>query len=284
MHLALIHQSPSVGALPSGAVVWRTCLREVAFLVEPTHDLTSRAVIDGDAYALLVEIVSGLRSPLVGETEVQAQFKAFLSSLDAIHHAPILRLGQRVLRDAKVIRRNHLQGVGAHSYGRLTARYVRRGVRVALVGTGALALEIVATLGHDFVMDQWGRTEPPVTANARAPIFRLLSSAAAAGVVSPDPSALVIAAPAAAIDLHAVARCYPALESVIDLRAERDRTLLKLSTRVEVVTLDDLFADAAADSTAARRINAARADIAELGQAYDRQEELHPFGWDDVCA
>jgi glutamyl-tRNA reductase len=61
-------------------------------------------VADADAYALLVEIVSGLRSPLLGETEVQAQFKAFLASLDLPGDAAILRLGQRVLADAKRIR------------------------------------------------------------------------------------------------------------------------------------------------------------------------------------
>ena len=285
MHLALIHQSPIGGALPSGAVVWRTCLREVAFLTEHSHEATSPGVEGRDAYTLLVEIVSGLRSPLVGETEVQAQFKAFLSSLDPAHHASLHRLGQRVLRDARVIRRNHLQGVGAHSYGRLTARYVRAGVRVAVVGTGALAFEVIATLGRDFIIDQWGRSAPAAQGSGiQPPAFRALSAAASTGVVSATPGVLIIAAPASREDLDAVAACYPGLESVIDLRAERERTPLALGPAVGLVTLDDLFADAGGESIGVERVRAARADAARLGDAYASQEELHPFGWDDVCA
>ena len=105
-------------------------------------------VTDAEAYALLLEIVCGLRSPLVGETEVQAQFKAFLASLDRRRDAPLLRLGQRVLADAKVIRQRHLQGFGAHSYGPLVARHVPEGRRVILVGTGALAAEVAGSLTY----------------------------------------------------------------------------------------------------------------------------------------
>jgi hypothetical protein len=79
VELRLIHQSPQSGPLPAGAILWRTCLREVAF-VGSTHAPSSPAVLkDVDAYTLLLEIVAGLRSPLIGETEVQAQFKAFHS-------------------------------------------------------------------------------------------------------------------------------------------------------------------------------------------------------------
>ena len=101
-------------------------------------------VADEDAYALLLEIVCGLRSPLLGETEVQAQFKQFLSSLDPADDAWLRRLGQRVLTDAKQIRSHHLQGFGAHSYGQLALRHTARAERLVVVGAGALARDVLA--------------------------------------------------------------------------------------------------------------------------------------------
>ncbi len=275
--------------MPSGAVIWRTCLREVAFLTEGTDspdspdsaerdDASAPVVTDAEAYTLLLEIVCGLRSPLVGETEVQAQFKAFLASLDRWRDAPLLRLGQRVLADAKVIRQRHLQGFGAHSYGLLVARHVPEGRRIILVGTGALAAEVAGSLtGAGHTIDRWGR---------RAVDDRhvyLLPAARDRPVESADPATLVIAAPASQSDLLAVAACYSQVREIIDLRASDERSAF--ADGAHVATLDDLFVEARSVSTApVSRLSAARRDISSLGQAYGRREELRPFGWDDLCA
>jgi glutamyl-tRNA reductase len=270
--------------VPSGATLWRTCLREVAFLTEGTDsderdDAHAPVVTDAEAYTLLLEIVCGLRSPLVGETEVQAQFKAFLASLDPRRDARLLRLGQRVLADAKVIRHRHLQGFGAHSYGPLVARHVPEGRRIILVGTGALAAEVAGSLtrtGHP--IDRWGRR-----AVDNRHVYHLLSAARDRPVESGDPATLVIAAPACQADLLAVAACYSQVREIIDLRASGERSAF--ADDAHVATLDDLFVDARSVSTApVSRLNAARRDISSLGQAYGRREELHPFGWDDLCA
>jgi glutamyl-tRNA reductase len=269
--------------VPAGATLWRTCLREVAFLTEWTDsderdDTNAPVVTDAEAYTLLLEIVCGLRSPLVGETEVQAQFKAFLASLDRRRDAPLLRLGQRVLADAKVIRQRHLQGFGAHSYGPLVARHVPEGRRVILVGTGALAAEVSGNLtstGH--TIDRWGRR-----AVDDRDVYHLLSAARDRPVESGDPATLIIAAPASQSDLLAVAACYSQVREIIDLRASHERSAF--ADDAPVTTLDDLFVEARSVSTApVSRLSAARRDISSLGQAYVRREELHPFGWDDLC-
>jgi len=283
----LIHQSASAAPVPSGAILWRTCLREVAFLTEGTDspdsedrdDANAPVLTDAEAYTLLLEIVCGLRSPLVGETEVQAQFKAFLASLDRWRDAPLLRLGQRVLADAKVIRERHLQGFGAHSYGSLVARHVPEGRRIILVGTGALAAEVAGSLASTrHTIDRWGRR--PVDDRH---VYHLLSTARDRPVESVDPATLVIAAPASQSDLLAVAACYSQLREIIDLRASDERSAF--ADDAHVATLDDLFVEARSVSTApVSRLSAARRDISSLGQAYGRREELHPFGWDDLCA
>jgi glutamyl-tRNA reductase len=273
--------------VPSGAILWRTCLREVAFLTEGTgsperderDDASLPVVTDADAYTLLLEIVCGLRSPMVGETEVQAQFKAFLASLDQRRDAPLLRLGQRVLADAKGIRQRHLQGFGAHSYGPLVARHVPEGRRIILVGTGALAAEVAGSLtGTGRTIDRWGRR-----AVDDRHVYHLLSAARDRPVESADPATLVIAAPASPSDLLAVAACYSQVREIIDLRASDERSAF--GEDAHVTTLDDLFAEARSVSTApVSRLSAARRDISSLGQAYGLREEVHPFGWDDLCA
>jgi glutamyl-tRNA reductase len=284
VRLRLIHQSPGASPVPSGAVLWRTCLREVVFLTEGTDtdepdSAHAPVVTDADAYTLLLEIVCGLRSPLVGETEVQAQFKAFLVSLDRRRDGPLRRLGQRVLADAKGIRERHLQGFGAHSYGPLVARHIPEGRRIILVGTGALAAEVAGSLTRHRI-DRWGRR----AADDRH-VDYLLSEARDRPVESADPATLVIAAPASQFDLVAVAACYSQVREIIDLRASDERSAFAVKDDARVTTLDDLFVEARSlGTTPISRLSAARRDISRLGQAYGRRVEVHPFGWDDVCA
>ncbi len=256
--------------------MWRTCLREIAFVEHlPDAGTAAEGLEEGDAYALLVEVVAGLRSPIIGETEVQAQFKAFLASLDAGDRGGELRrLGQHVLGDARGIRRRHLQGFGAHSYGQLAVRRLAAGAHLVLVGTGALARQVHEAAGHR-TYDQWGRGPDR---SAVRPVQMSVDRPAADAAVS-----IVVAAPVGAADLDRVIAAYPAVRSVIDLRSEHERTAV--ASNLPVVTLDDLFADARRHgATAAAQIDAARAEVRQLGRAYDRSEQLHPFGWDDLCA
>ncbi len=161
VRLALIHRTTGGAPPPADSTAWRTCLREIHFLPGHRVPLETGVLTDADAYALLLEVVCGLRSPVIGETEVQAQFKEFLASGAARDNRWLKRLGQRVLGDAKRIRHKHLQGFGAHSYGRLTARHLT-GARVAVIGTGALASQVVQSTPADAIVDVWGRSSERV--------------------------------------------------------------------------------------------------------------------------
>lgn len=283
MRLALIHQTPGAAPCPPGAALWQTCLRDVLFVRDaPPDPSTDRSndVVDGrvvtgaDAYAVLLEVVCGLRSPLAGETEVQAQFKAFLSSLDATADRDLLRVGQRVLADAKSIRQRHLQGVGVVAYGPLAARFVPAGRRVVLVGTGALAADLSTALGGRHHIDQWGRR--PLDG------CQLLSMASLGPVRSTEAVTLIVAAPVPQADVDALGVCYPHILEIIDLRGRHERQLLTAGCRL--ITLDDLFCEAGALGPGSDRIGAARREIRELSRAFAERDELRPFGWDDLCA
>ena len=241
---------------------------------------------DAAAYTLLLEVVCGLRSPLLGETEVQAQFKTFLDSVDDGPSSGarwIRRVGQRVLGDAKRIRHKHLQGFGAHSYGHLAARHLV-GRHVCVVGAGALGAQVVQSAPEASTVDVWARSaERVLPTRASGLNFFLLADASAHHGARDEAATLVVAAPVSADDLNAVIACYPALVNIVDLRASDQQTIVE--GRVPVTTLADLFADATrTDSSGGLRLRAARADIHDLAQAFAGREELRPFGWDDVCA
>jgi glutamyl-tRNA reductase len=278
VRLALIHQTPGTAPCPPGAAWWQTCLRDVFFVRDAPADRSNDALVtDGDAYAVLLEVVCGLRSPLAGETEVQAQFKAFLGSLDARADGDLLRVGQRVLADAKSIRQRYLQGVGVVAYGPLVVRFVPAGRRVVLVGTGALAADLSAALAGRHEIHHWGRKP-----GDGRPRYSMLSAAALGTVLSTEAVTLIVAAPVPQADVDALAVCYPRIFEVIDLRGRHERQTPTGSYRL--ITLDELFREAAHLGPGAGRIAAARREIRELSLAFAERDELRPFGWDDLCA
>jgi glutamyl-tRNA reductase len=284
MRLAITHCAPGNAAIPPGTAVWRTCLREVRFSND-VRDTSGASVgvelADADAYRLLLEILCGLQSPMLGETQVMGQFKAFLSSLDGTH-AWLTRLGQRLLADARDIRTRHLQGLGSRSYGSAVRRHLSGCSHAALIGTGKLAQEVLPFLAGDGrAVDQWGRRDD-ATSTLDGVIYRTLDAVDSSSA-STMVTLLVIAAPAASDLVNRVIRRYPSLTQVIDLRGEPDRT--PLDTRARVVTLQDLFAQMTeANAFAARHVEAANADIASCSRRYEMRDELRPFGWDDLCA
>lgn len=283
MRLALIHTTTGAAAPPVGSTAWRTCLREIHFLPGDRIPLEAAALTDADAYALLLEVVCGLRSPLIGETEVQAQFKEFLASMSAQEHRWLKRLGQRVLGDAKRIRHKHLQGFGAHSYGLLAARHLT-GRRVAVVGTGALAAQVVVAVPPAAIVDVWGRTGGrALPVRPEGVLFALIAEASTYVDSRIEPTTLVVAAPIRSNDLSLIVAAYSDVTNIVDLRSIDHRT--SIDHQAPVLPLCDLLAEAAkADIGGAPRFRAARADIGELARAFANRENRRPIGWDDVCA
>lgn len=283
VRLALLHRSPGAAPPPADSTAWRTCLREIHFL--PGHRIAFEpgVLTDQDAYTLLLEVVCGLRSPLIGETEVQAQFKEFLASSAARDNRWLKRLGQRVLGDAKRIRHKHLQGFGAHSYGQLTTRHLI-GDRVAVIGTGALASEVVRSAPVGAVVDLWGRSSERVLPTRPSGLsFSLLADADAQAGSRHESTTLVIAAPVGPNDTSCVMSCYTNVANVVDMRSSDQQTAVATSS--PVVLLGDLLAEAARlDVGGAPRVRAARSDIRDLAAAFVDTEQFRPFGWDDVCA
>lgn len=272
MWFSILHRRRSGSPAPSDAShgpLWSTCLRDVVFHDAPCEPAPAAGEVltDADAYAFLLETICGLHSPIVGETQVLGQFRSFLASLSPAEASWLGGIGRQLLTDARTVRERHLRGLGARAYGSAVRRYVEDVERVALIGAGALAGEVQPYLAEDRAVDQWTRRELAVAAG-RAPV--------------PGRAAIVVAAPVRAAEVDAVARCYPGLARIVDLRSADERDGL---SGADVVTLDDVFAALEASTAAAAgRVQAARRDIRRMAAAFERRQLLRPFGWDDLCA
>jgi hypothetical protein len=148
-----------VGSLPAqslvrlggSGVLVDTCMRQLLIgtgprpPVDPACSAAMQTCTGVSAYRLLLEIVTGLRSAVCGETNVYGQFRRAwqesLQSLPADITRPISPFIDVLFSDARQIRQQHLQGVGGNSYGSLARRLLApsRGARVLFVGTGELA-------------------------------------------------------------------------------------------------------------------------------------------------
>jgi glutamyl-tRNA reductase len=274
---------------------WQTCLRRIVLL----HKSESAALIadlpagsetyEGqDAYNFLLEVICGLRSPLVGETAVMGQFKEFCASArfpsNEWGHF-LRRLTSDLLVDAKRVRCRHLEGLGSQSYGGLVRQHLKGIPSVIVLGAGQLAEEILPWIV--------GKTD--VTVCARTPErakglleqhceIQLTQFTLETAQNETRSTAIVIAAP---IQASAVAE-WMALQStpfvkVLDLRGEAETD--PLSCSLPVIRLSEMFAAVKNDRPKlAARVAAARDEIRKAAQRLIEQAQFRPFGWEDLCA
>jgi hypothetical protein len=163
----------SGGAWRSSGVFLSTCLRQLAFGVTPLPALAIDPVGELStgpaAYRLLLEVASGLRSAVPGETNVFGQFRrasaqaaALLAPDDWQRLRPIV---EAVQDDTRALRACHLQGLGGSSYGSLVRALLapRRDARVLFVGTGDLTRSMLP-LFRAFDVGVWNhRPAAPLT-------------------------------------------------------------------------------------------------------------------------
>lgn len=153
----VLHRSPPLGAPLEGAEgVWAvsTCQRQfvAGFGLSAHRDGVDR--FEGAAaYALLLEIATGLRSAVVGETNVAGQLRSAWQAHEAAHPArpapdPLRPLVRQLFIDQALVRQQWLTGVGGQSYGTLARKLMApaRRERILIVGQGQLARSVVPAL------------------------------------------------------------------------------------------------------------------------------------------
>jgi len=185
--LIVIHESKENHPAFSGAPLFspfriqdffkiETCLRNIwigldrspAFRPElPAHFQYFRGA---DAYQFLLKLACGLRSKILGETDIFGQIKecwqkfekenlspGSVSALAVRHLKPWM---QRLFEDTKDIRTRYIQGAGGFSYGSLVRHLFKPSPedKVLLIGAGKLALSVAPYLSDSEVL-LWNRTQ-----------------------------------------------------------------------------------------------------------------------------
>ncbi len=169
---ALSHKSaPAALTELPGYFYWQTCLREVQIgdsrLVDPANSLVGEAASEKaasweaaawelrrgyPAYRFLLELLLGLHSLIIGESEVLGQFCHALrdQQLPPGPQGAYLRsLRQQVRADARKMRAENLQGLGECSYGGLTRQLLKHCRNIYLIGSGYLAKRLLPWLKQE---------------------------------------------------------------------------------------------------------------------------------------
>jgi glutamyl-tRNA reductase len=241
--------------------------------VQMSHDF--EIFRDKKAYQFLLEVVCGLHSPVVGETEVFGQFRTFWQNNEFFY--PLRQIMDSVIIDAKKIRGQHLKDLGGQSYGSLIRKMLKSPAQVAMIGSGAFVQDILPWIYKD--ENQISLFARNTTA-ARA----LQAEREKISVHSLDEKielpVVIVAAPLTSQEIQALVVNKDAL--VIDLRGEsvQDRC-------TQFKNYKDLSAFFKAIEKNQSKITQAKTDalqaIGEMGQQRFNSESLRPFGWDDIC-
>ena len=296
--LAILHLPGQVRARVTGStypVQWQTCLRKILFLhqadvsYQPTA-LSGSADLykDVEAYQFLLEVVCGLKSPLLGETEVMGQFRSFSAGFET----PVTswdwflqQLSADILADAKRVRRDHLQSLGSQSYGGLVRHQLAQISITAILGSGQLAQEILPWITSKTKVRLFYRNRKAAESLlARHPQIKIERLTSAPTLWEQKPSALLIAAPLSAEQI-ANWKQHQAVgfSKIIDLRGDAVNDPLRAS--FPVIALPDLFASLGRDRHKLEAaVAAARAKIKHLAERRIREAQIRPFGWEDLCA
>ena len=274
---------------------WKTCLRRISLLnqaesnsLAPAASTQSEFYRGKDAYHFLLEVVCGLRSPLVGETAVMGQFKEFCAQakFPTTSWGWFLRqFTSDLLVDAKRVRRRHLEGMGSQSYGGLVRRHLKNVPATSVLGAGQLAREILPWLV--------GKTDVTVYSRNRIraqslleeyPHIHLNQFTLADSVDDNRETAFIIAAPLAAGEIERwISLQTTRFVKVLDLRGEAETDPVYAS--FPVIRLSELFAALKDDRPKlAARVAAARSEIRQAAQRLAEQAQFRPFGWEDLCA
>jgi glutamyl-tRNA reductase len=268
----LIHRrKPHMSSL-EGTLVWETCLRSISFSAQPHPAHVSDEIFSNQfAYQFLLEVICGLHSPVVGETEVFGQFKNF-TKIWLEQQPGRTALVQRLFSEAKEIRSQYLRNLGTQSYGSWLKRKVTC-ERIHILGAGSLVKDVAPYLL---------KMADSVTVHARTPekvnIGGVKVSPLAAQAF--DGGCLIVAAPLKAAEIHQWLISTP--QEVFDLRDTSSSDPLNHNNRH---VLNDVFGEIERTKALLQPVvETVKSDILARSERVAQQVHVRPQGWDDICA
>lgn len=153
-----LHEMLSHYVTPQSFVL-KTCQRHLvlscgplAFPLYPMTSLQHQYQYGPNAYQYLLEVVCGLKSQLLGEHEIVAQFKKAMQEylLNPHRSRAIVIILEKLMQDSKQIRSRFLSHVGKNTYASVAKKIIGplpEATPILIIGTGQLAEDML----HQFV-------------------------------------------------------------------------------------------------------------------------------------
>lgn len=271
-------RKPNVFAANPNGLVWATCLRSLLFTTEPKGlELRADDELYGQqrAYQFLLEIVCGLHSPILGETEVFGQFKNFANDWLKAEpkRAPLV---QRLLTDAKTLRTRYLCNIGTQSYGSWIKRNLEGG-HVHVLGAGQLVQEILPHIEKQAESVTLHVREPRRVSFRSEGVMQITSNGFSGG-------SLIIAAP---IDNQSIKQWLGSSKAhqIFDLRDTSSSDPLFANAGHRHHRLHDIFTEIQRTKVRLHPIvDQVKEEIVALSEKLASHVLVRPQGWDDLCA
>jgi glutamyl-tRNA reductase len=281
-----------------------TCLREI--WIGPSAEIGNQFDSEfktgvqtfrgSQAYLFCLEVICGLHSPLVGETEVFGQFKTAVAGFE-FPETPVgmqlQRFFKMLFEDAKKIRAQSLKDLGSQSYGSILRRELKGISPLHILGSGQLVQEILPWIQKDgaeicIYARNLMKAQDSLGGLRGLKFSQWQSQQQASGEIALLQGALIIAAPIATETLNSWLNEYGAgLQVIVDLRADSSTDPLNLPLNVNVPVLPlDRFFERIAGNQAQVQVRKGEALLAARSATQERSKhiEYRPFGWEDVCA
>ncbi len=277
--------------LITGCAVWKTCLRQIAFFDESSFEFNceqdDQILRGAEALKFLLEVLTGLHSPVLGETEVLGQFRLFIElrrSLGEVLFSEHRKWLNFLMTEVKRIRSELVCGLGSNSYGGIIRQQAKNLNEVSILGSGHLAKEILPWLTQKSELTLVCRDvqkvglEDPKYAKVNVQTYQSVSTLG---------EALVIAAPLEDEQILALIQSAGSkVKKIFDLRGEQNQLkLLATNMGLDVLSLEDMFAELAGSRTEnEHKVAHIKKVITQRVDQFMERSELRPMGWDDICA
>lgn len=261
--------------------------QEPVFLMTLPEELQFERLTGQPMYHFMLEIICGLRSSLVGETEIQGQFKEFVKVHFTQSESWIHRwssLFQSLLSDSKEIRQNYLKDLGSHSYGSLTRKILKETSLVQVIGAGQLVKEIEPWLSEKH-LQIYSRKNLIPSFNKKSKGLRESFGLQQIKQLQ-KAEALVVAAPISNQELLSLISQKP-IEKLIDWRGESELEVGDLQglNVVEYFSFSQLTRQLEEEKKVmTEKLIPAMAQIHKLSEQFFLKMIVRPMGWDDLCA
>ncbi len=290
-YLAYTEKPADVKEIFTTEAVWKTCLRTIVCFDEAglelirmqnqKHDLNLQILKDHLAYQYLLEVICGLKSEIVGETQVLGQFKNFLSELKLhkkkfyLNHSAFFN---RLLQDCKELREKHIHHWGGSSYGSLTRKIIENSECICVLGSGQLAQSLIPWLKEKTTLT-FARN--PKNAGELALSVQIIQQ----HLLGRGPqTSLVIAAPIENEFLIQLLMTSEKLQHIIDWRTESALDSASVPPQTKYHSFRHLADFMQSEKVKKQKhLAALESVILQKIEEWSQRKQLRPMGWDDLC-